>query len=154
MNELIELAPFHTPCCTQQSGPRLYPFSTHAFARRHNWAHNALVRMIFRMPDRLVRLTRRNLPLPHVRLTGRLVRDLKIEVVLFKTMVCRRYPIPVTRNIHYEVTTCEQTSKEIMCDMDSKRMKLAEFVWISLTSLLRSSNSIRTTRHDSWDMLP
>ncbi len=75
-------------------------------------------------------------------------RDLKIEDVIVKTMVRHPYSIPVTCNIHCEVTTRERTAKESSCDVDT-----AESVWISRTLLPRSSDSIRITRHDSWDLL-
>jgi hypothetical protein len=67
-----------------------------------------------------------------------LAHDLKIEDVFVKTMVRRPYSIPVTLNIHCEVTTCMWTAKQSPCDVDSKRINLAESVSISRTSLRRS----------------
>ena len=138
-----------TPCRTQQLGPCL--FSTHGFARRHDWACNALACPIFHMPDWTRDVLAR--VICHCHMSDwdyiALAHDLNIEDVFVKTMVRRSYSIPVTRNIHCEVTTCERTAKESPCDVNTNRMKLVESIWISRTLLPRSSDSIRVTRHDS-----
>jgi hypothetical protein len=134
---------FHAPLtltASSKSGLRRSPLSTNAFTCRCDWAHNALARVIFRMPDWI-----RDALVPVIcacRISDwdcvALAHDLKIEDVFVKTMVRRPYSIPVTLNIHCEVTTCMWTAKQSPCDVDSKRINLAESVSISRTSLRRS----------------
>ncbi len=102
------------PCHIQQSGSRLNSFSTRAFACRRDWTRDALVCTIFYMPDwaydahARVICPRRMSDWDCV--TSHVIQKLKLFLSKLWYVVPRPYSIPVTYNIHCEVTNCESES--------------------------------------------